>query len=154
MSSSNYVRSSVSEIMLKTEVVFCNFIKKGLWYRCFHVNFAKFLRTPFYIEYIRWLLLHRGNLEFLISKSYRHSKVFCTISCFEGSLILVNSLQKFIKSQHSIWWVTSKIRFWLNNRGSTTFFGAWDQKGQFLGQFCRMRFEFYLKLKRPVDRLS
>ena len=27
--------------------VACNFIKKGLWHRCFPVNFAKFLRTPF-----------------------------------------------------------------------------------------------------------
>ena len=25
----------------------CNFIKKRLWYRCFPVNFAKFLRAPF-----------------------------------------------------------------------------------------------------------
>ena len=25
----------------------CNFIKKRLWHRCFPVNFAKFLRTPF-----------------------------------------------------------------------------------------------------------
>ena len=26
----------------------CNFIQKRLWHRCFPVNFAKFLRTPFY----------------------------------------------------------------------------------------------------------
>ena len=25
----------------------CNFIKKRLWYGCFPVSFAKFLRTPF-----------------------------------------------------------------------------------------------------------
>ena len=25
----------------------CNFIKKKLWHRCFSVNFAKILRTPF-----------------------------------------------------------------------------------------------------------
>ena len=25
----------------------CNFIKERLWHRCFPVNFAKFLRTPF-----------------------------------------------------------------------------------------------------------
>ena len=28
-----------------------------LWYRCFPVNFVKFLRTPFLIEHRRWLLL-------------------------------------------------------------------------------------------------
>ena len=30
----------------------CNFIKKKLWHRCFPVNFAKFLRTPFLTEYL------------------------------------------------------------------------------------------------------
>ena len=32
-------------------------LKKRLWHRCFPVNFAKFLRTPFLTEHIRWLLL-------------------------------------------------------------------------------------------------
>ena len=31
--------------------------KKRLWRRCFPVNFAKFLRTPFLTEHLRWLLL-------------------------------------------------------------------------------------------------
>ena len=31
-------------------------VKKSLWHRCFHVNFAKFLRTPFFTEYLWWLL--------------------------------------------------------------------------------------------------
>ena len=31
--------------------------KKRLWHRCFPVNFAKFLRTPFSIEHLWWLLL-------------------------------------------------------------------------------------------------
>ena len=34
-----------------------NFAKKRFWYRCFPVNFAKFLRTPFLAEHLRWLLL-------------------------------------------------------------------------------------------------
>ena len=33
-------------------------LKKRLWHRCFPVNFAKFLRTPFFTEHLRWLLLH------------------------------------------------------------------------------------------------
>ena len=35
--------------------------RKRLWHRCFRfpLNFAKFLRTPFLIEYLRWLFLHR-----------------------------------------------------------------------------------------------
>ena len=32
-------------------------LKKRLWYRYFPVNFAKFLRTPFLTEPLRWLLL-------------------------------------------------------------------------------------------------
>ena len=27
-------------------------LKKGLWHRCFPVNFVKFLRTPFFIEHL------------------------------------------------------------------------------------------------------
>ena len=32
---------------------------KRLWYRYFPVNFAKFLRTPFLTEHLRWLLLKK-----------------------------------------------------------------------------------------------
>ena len=32
-------------------------VKKRLQHRCFSVNFAKFLRTPFFTERLRWLLL-------------------------------------------------------------------------------------------------
>ena len=32
-------------------------LKKRLWRRCFPVSIAKLLRTPFFIEYLRWLPL-------------------------------------------------------------------------------------------------
>ena len=32
-------------------------LKKRLWHRCLPVNFATFLRTPFFTEHLRWLLL-------------------------------------------------------------------------------------------------
>ena len=32
-------------------------LKKRLWHRCFPVNFAEFLRTLFFTEHLRWLLL-------------------------------------------------------------------------------------------------
>ena len=35
----------------------CIFIKKRLWHRYFHVNFAKFLRRHFLIEHFWWLFL-------------------------------------------------------------------------------------------------
>ena len=32
-------------------------LKKKFWYKCFPVNFSKFLKTPFITEHLRWLLL-------------------------------------------------------------------------------------------------
>ena len=32
-------------------------LKKRLWQRCFPVNFVKYLRTPFFIEHLWWLVL-------------------------------------------------------------------------------------------------
>ena len=32
-------------------------LKKRFWRRCFPMNFAKFLRTPFLTDHLRWLLL-------------------------------------------------------------------------------------------------
>ena len=37
-------------------------LKKRLWHRCFPVNLAKFLRTPFLTEHLRWLLLPIFNV--------------------------------------------------------------------------------------------
>ena len=34
-------------------------LKMRLWHRCFPVNFAKFQRAPFLIEYLQWLLLKK-----------------------------------------------------------------------------------------------
>ena len=36
---------------------FAALLKKRLWHRRFPVNFAKFLRTIFFIEHFTWLLL-------------------------------------------------------------------------------------------------
>ena len=60
-------------------------LKKRLWHRCFPVNFAKFLRTPFLTEQLRWLLLkkhftvysrlqkHLPTLQNLLQNSIRYS---------------------------------------------------------------------------------
>ena len=42
-----------------------NFIKKRLWHRLFPVNFAKFIRTPFLTEHLRWQLLNNHSLAIL-----------------------------------------------------------------------------------------
>ena len=41
-------------LTLRPETLF----KKRLWHRYFPVNFAKILKTPFFIEHLRWLLLY------------------------------------------------------------------------------------------------
>ena len=49
-------------------------LKKRFWRRCFPVNFAKFLRTPFFTEQLRWLLLTLSELKepsFKLQKSAR-----------------------------------------------------------------------------------
>ena len=52
-------------------------LKKRIWHWCFPVNFTKFLRTPFYIEHLWWLLLHILCLHFLrIHHDYFFQRVF------------------------------------------------------------------------------
>ena len=36
-------------------------LKKRFWQRCFPVNFAKFLRTPFPAEHLRWLVMEKSG---------------------------------------------------------------------------------------------
>ena len=42
-------------------------LKKRLWRRYFPVNFAKFPKTPFLIEHLRWLLLTLEYLKIVFS---------------------------------------------------------------------------------------
>ena len=53
-----------------------NFTKKRLWHGCFPVNFAKFLRTQFLTEHLRWLLLKQIQQP----KTQQSCKVFLNIS--------------------------------------------------------------------------
>ena len=51
-------------------------LKKRLWHKCFPVNFAKFLRTPFFTEHFRWLLLkYIGSILDIASKMLVHKKL-------------------------------------------------------------------------------
>ena len=53
-----------------------NLSKKRFWHMCFPVNFAKFLKTPFFIEHPRWLLLkmQTTNLYYLQSSNAKTTK--------------------------------------------------------------------------------
>ena len=55
--------------------------KKRIWHRCLPVNFAKFPRTFFLIEHLRWLLLNSDNmLIFLYLKPTFHVNINLTCS--------------------------------------------------------------------------
>ena len=62
LSTDKNFRSSRQEVFCQKCVLrsFTEFTGKHLcqrlWYRCFLVKFVKFLRTPFYIEHLWWLL--------------------------------------------------------------------------------------------------
>ena len=45
-------------------------LKKRLWYRCFTVNFVKFLRTPFLKEHLWWLLRSFSDQIYLSTSKY------------------------------------------------------------------------------------
>ena len=56
-------------------------LKKRLWHRCFPVNFVKFLRTPFYIDYL-WYL----SLELIKRQSCYHIETSQLICCSANQL--------------------------------------------------------------------
>ena len=65
---------------------------KRLWHRCFPVNFAKFLRIPFFTEHLWWLLLQWKSFSVWSSYGKMQKMYFrCT-----GKLLLVYFiLEKF-----------------------------------------------------------
>ena len=71
--------------LIKLQASACNFIKKkNLWYRCFPVNYAKFLRTPFLTEHLWWLLLNMRN-----EKSFLKNLLFKLLLYTTNSNILM-----------------------------------------------------------------
>ena len=65
----------------------CNVIKKRVLYRCFLVNFVKFLRTLFLTEHLLWLLLHFVHLFWKISRSNVYLKYIFKYSGHSESCI-------------------------------------------------------------------
>ena len=70
-------------------------LKKRLWHRCFPVNFVKFLRTPFYIEHLWWLLL-------LMCNSFRRTASFVEHFIFLSDKIILNQEVKKIQMKNFI----------------------------------------------------
>ena len=51
-----------------------SFLKKRLWYRCFLGDFLKFLKTPFFADHLRWLLLLLDDMQNTKKMKTRESK--------------------------------------------------------------------------------
>ena len=75
-------------------------LKKSLWHRCFPVNFAKFLRKPFFKEHLRWLILQfKSNMyESFIELIHKLSM------CFFLPCILT-----YVQSSNKHHWIKFKI---------------------------------------------
>ena len=112
--------------LIKSQV---NFIKKRLWHRCFLVNFAKFLRTTFFIEHLRLLLLnfeiwYRYTLE-KIENIYKlcdvHSQTFARANVFYCKLILILSYWKPFWLFHVCFQQNKKMADWFKRE----FYSCW-----------------------------
>ena len=51
-------------------------LKMRPWHRCFPVSFAKFLRTPIFIEHLWWLFLSTSILQKLYMANWIYLKFF------------------------------------------------------------------------------
>ena len=80
------LRNYSDKILLIKILKACNFIKKRLQHRCFPVQFAKFLRTPYFIEHIRLLLLLYILTKHSVSLFF-YSLLFCFV--LKGTLIQI-----------------------------------------------------------------
>ena len=75
--------------LIKLQARPANLLRRRLWHMCFPVNFEKFLRTPFYIEHLWWLLpnfthtlwyftdsIYLSFIYFLFTYTSKHTEVF------------------------------------------------------------------------------
>ena len=60
-------------------------LKKTLWHKYFPVNFAKFLRVPFYIERLWWLLLTYQEDYLGLSLLEQLTTYICMLMTFKGN---------------------------------------------------------------------
>ena len=82
--------------LLKLQAPPATLLKKRIWSRCFPVNFAKFLRTTFFIEHIWWLLLKKvcRSTQNMFFTHYNQSNTFCWLTCRKQKLVQSKILQQ------------------------------------------------------------
>ena len=92
-------------------------LKKRLWHRCFPVNFVKFLRTPFFIEHLWWLLL-QGATSVKIIREWETRRIVLVYS--NNKLCLIQHVMHLILVLVvSVIWMR-KINYKINNSISYT----------------------------------
>ena len=69
-------------------------LKKRPWCRCFPVNFAKFVRTPFLKEHLGWLLLEETD-----------------INSFD--LVVVNENPDWLRIANFSSWISNCLGYWI-----------------------------------------
>ena len=93
-------------------------LKKRLWHRCFPMNFAKFLRTPFVTEHLWWLfwkfaIIHNWWRIFQLLTSYRTvSPIFISSwkVLHQNYIIRQRHCVKSVQIRSDFWSVFSRIR--------------------------------------------
>ena len=68
-------------------------LRKRFWHRCFLVNLAKFQRTPFLTENLRWLLLKIGTTVSQTVSIHQHHLKFLVIEVFKSTSYLNSQFQ-------------------------------------------------------------
>ena len=94
-------------------------LEQRLLHRCFPVNFAKFLRTPFFTEHLWWLLLgfiswNTFNNQICIKSTYQELKMRQDMSKMEFFATAVNCFPKELHLR-GLFDRLPRICFWLRN---------------------------------------
>ena len=97
------------------ELKACNFIKKRLQHRCLPVNIAKFIRTPFCREHLRWLLLKgienqsvKGVLPILHQIKKLHLKITGHVYSFIESAEISEVVAQRCSVKKFLWEISQK----------------------------------------------
>ena len=85
-------------------------LKKRPWHRCFPVNLAKFLRTPFFTEHFRWLLL---ALNESVLKWDLRPKTHPGFNSIILMILWKRATHKVLWSFDQFSWSYEVIKFWI-----------------------------------------
>ena len=71
-------------------------LRKRLWHRCFPVNFARFLRTPFFLEHLWLLFPHQSISPKYIIPKYKYPQNKYHTQVYISSQSNVNVIAKLL----------------------------------------------------------